>query len=36
MPDKVAVVLGEPGMGKTTMLHFLGRKVSQAIDYHRP
>ncbi len=26
LPDKVAVVLGEPGMGKTTMLYYLARR----------
>lgn len=30
LPDeKVAVVLGEPGMGKTTMMYYLVRKVSK-------
>jgi formylglycine-generating enzyme required for sulfatase activity len=32
LPEKVAVVLGEPGMGKTTMLHYLARKVSKEAD----
>jgi hypothetical protein len=31
--DKVNIVLGEPGMGKTTMLHYLARKDSLKKDY---
>lgn len=32
LPDNVAVVLGEPGMGKTTMLHYLVRRESLKPD----
>ena len=32
LPYKVAVVLGEPGMGKTTMLHYLALRASNETD----
>ncbi len=32
LPEKAAVVLGEPGMGKTTMLHYLARRESQKTE----
>lgn len=32
LPGNVAVVLGEPGMGKTTLLHYLARRESKRAD----
>jgi formylglycine-generating enzyme required for sulfatase activity len=36
LPDKVAVVLGEPGMGKSTMLHYLALKESKKSNRFLP
>lgn len=32
LPENVTVVLGEPGMGKTTMMHYLARRESKKHD----